>query len=159
MPIDVYEKIQHADDRVDDSIALDHLSREKGRFKTLSLAGQEVRIFLERGSVLEAGQLLKSRCGQVIRVDYAPESVTRAVAPDWPTFVRASYHLGNRHVRLQIGDLWLHMLPDHVLEDLLRSFGLQIEHCQAVFVPERGAYSGHSHAQTPHHDHAHQDER
>lgn len=156
MPIDIYEKIPFEDGNVDDSIALDHLSREKGRFKTLSSAGQEVRVFLERGSVLEAGQLLKSHCGKIIRVDCAPESVTRASAPDWPAFTRACYHLGNRHVRVQICDLWLHMLPDHVLEDMLHSFGLHISHHQAVFVPERGAYSGHNHVHNQH-DHRHQD--
>lgn len=153
MSLDVYEKIQTPTtteaQTVDEVIMLDHLTREKGRFKTQTVSGQEVRVFLERGSVLDAGHLLKSSCARVIRVEYAPEAVTRATAPDWPSFARACYHLGNRHVRLQMGDLWLQMMPDHVLEDMLLSFGLRIEHRDAAFIPERGAYSTQAH----HHEH------
>ncbi len=60
---------------------------------------------------------------------------------------RACYHLGNRHVKLQVGERWLRMQPDHVLEEMLELLGLTLTHQETVFVPESGAYSngGHHH--------------
>ena len=144
--MDVYEKIittpnDNETFQPDEVIALDHLQREKGRFKITAQSGNEVRVFLERGNTLKRGQLLKSQCGKVIQVDYAAEPVMRATAKNWPDFVRACYHLGNRHVRLEIGERSLQILPDHVLAELVESFGLEVKECKAVFIPEPGAYA------------------
>jgi len=57
-------------------------------------------------------------------------------------FSRACYHLGNRHVKVEIGERWLRMLPDHVLENMLKLQGLTLQREIAVFQPEAGAYSG-----------------
>lgn len=130
----------------DEVIVLTQEQRDKGRLKAISDAGTEVRVFLERGKPLLVGEILKSECGKHIQVKGAVEPVTRAECDDWHTFSRACYHLGNRHVKLQVGDRWLQMTPDHVLEDMLTMLGLTVSHVDAVFVPESGAYShGHHH--------------
>lgn len=130
----------------DEVIVLTQEQRDKGRLKTLSETGAEVRVFLERGKPLMVGEMLKTECGKHIQVQGAVELITRAECDDWHTFSRACYHLGNRHVKLQVGDRWLQMTSDHVLEDMLKMLGLTVSHVDAVFVPESGAYShGHHH--------------
>ena len=94
-----------------------------------------------------------SSCGKNFWVVAAKEEVLSAKSDDWLTFSRACYHLGNRHVKLQVGDRWLRILPDHVLEDMLIKLGMCTQLETAEFVPESGAYTqfskGHVHA----HDH------
>jgi urease accessory protein len=159
MTMDVYEKLdealtKEAGAQPDEVIALDHLIRDKGRFRINAASGKEVRVFLERGNTLKAGQVLKSQCGKIIQVSYAPEPIMRATAKNWPDFVRACYHLGNRHVRVEIAELYLQITPDHVLAELLVSLGLDVEEMDAVFIPEPGAYTkGGAQHQHSHHDH------
>ena len=139
-----------------DEIYLDHLQREKSRLRTQTLKGSEARIILDRGKPLRPGDILLSDCGHQLRVRGAKEPVITAISSDWKQFSRACYHLGNRHVRLQLGERWLRITPDHVLEALLRSFGLEICHERAVFEPEPGAYdTSHGSTHTHHHGHAH----
>lgn len=147
MAIEVYERMP-ADysGSSDDSIVLDHDQRAKGRLKVISEEGREVRVFLDRGNSLAIGSVLHSRCNLFIEVKGAEEEVTLARASDWLSFSKACYHLGNRHVRLQLGDQWLCFKPDHVLEDMLKRMGLSVEHTQLVFDPEHGAYAHGNHA-------------
>lgn len=135
-----------ADAIVHDEVQLDHLQREKARLKVSSEAGETLQLFLERGKLLTPGTLLASDCGRILRVQARAEAVTTALAGDWLSFTKACYHLGNRHVRLQIGECWLRMTPDHVLEALLSSLGLDIRHEVAAFEPEPGAYQHGHHA-------------
>lgn len=152
--IEIYEKASGDNQSVDEIVELDHLQREKGRFKALARSGTETRVFLERGHVLKVGERLLSDCGKQVEVAGALEDVTTAHCSDWQTFSKVCYHLGNRHVKLQVGELWLRIKPDHVLEEMLLSFDLRLEHEQAIFAPESGAYAhgtarthaGHSHA-------------
>ncbi|PCJ42264.1 MAG: urease accessory protein UreE [Moraxellaceae bacterium] len=138
---EVYERITaEMADRIDDQLILDHLQREKGRFKAQATSGAEVRVFLERGHTLLIGEVLRSNCGKNLSVIGAVEEVTIARTDDWGQFSKACYHLGNRHVKLQVGDRWLRIKPDHVLEDMLQQLGLEMRSEQAVFVPEPGAY-------------------
>ncbi len=136
----------------DDVIMLDHIQREKGRLKVQSEKGEEVRIFIERGDVLLKDEMLKTTCKRYIRVKLAKEPVVVAKANDWKDFSRACYHLGNRHVRLQIGELWLRFIEDPVLIDLVNHLGLDVSIEEVEFEPEPGAYghgfsgkSGHNH--------------
>jgi len=160
--IEVYSKAVIADDEkvipqknVDDVIVLDHIQREKGRFKVLSRNGEEVRLFLERGYLLQRDELLQSRCQKLLRVELAKETVVTAKTDSWSDFSRACYHLGNRHTRIQIGACWLRFIEDPVLVKLVERLGLQIIKEQAEFEPESGAY-GHGHAgKSPSHHHAH----
>ena len=75
----------------------------------------------------------------------AAEPVSVVVSADPLLLLRAAYHLGNRHVPLQIGAGWLRYLRDHVLDDLCRGLGLEVEAASLPFEPEAGAYAGSSH--------------
>ncbi len=133
---------------VADTLTLPYELRKKGRFKAATDSGLEVGLFIDRGKVLSEGELLQTDCGQVLQVRCQPEAVITARAEDWTRFARVCYHLGNRHVPLQVGDRWLRFQPDHVLEQLVRHFGLETRAEQAPFDPENGAYGdfgGHHH--------------
>ena len=147
--LEIYQRLAtDAVSSIDDQLVLDHRQREKGRFKTQSCCGEEVRVFLQRGHTLAIGEVLRSHCGKNLSVIGAVESVITARSDNWGQFSKACYHLGNRHVKLQIGDCWLRIVPDHVLQDMLKQMGLQVCEEQAVFVPEPGAYlprSAHGH--------------
>jgi urease accessory protein len=141
--LEVYERLgvqQPA--QVDAWVVLNHGERDKGRLKTATNSGDAVHIFLERGTPLLVGELLRTRCGKLLQVEGAPEPVLTATCDDWAVFSRACYHLGNRHVKMQVGDRWLRIVPDHVLEQMLLLLGLQVQHEVAVFLPEAGAYRG-----------------
>ncbi|MES2604415.1 MAG: urease accessory protein UreE [Pseudomonadota bacterium] len=141
--LEVFERLGlYQEVSVDAWIVLSHGQRDKGRLKAQTSSGDEVHIFLDRGNPLMVGEVLRTRCGKHLGVEGAPEAVTIARCDDWETFSRACYHLGNRHVKVQIGELWLRLLPDHVLENMLKLQGLTIQREIAVFQPEPGAYSG-----------------
>lgn len=140
----VYERLDHSH-QTDDSLVLDHDTRVKGRFKAISQNGIEVRVFLERGKTLQVGEALKTECGKYIQIIGATEALTEARCDHWDTFSKACYHLGNRHVKVQVGDRRLYIKPDYVLEDMLVGLGLSIHSRCEVFIPEDGAYKGGHH--------------
>jgi urease accessory protein len=147
-PLQVFERLGISGSMPADSyVVLSHDQRDRGRLRAETSDGVEVRIFLERGSPLLVGEVLRTECGKHLVVQGAHEIVTTARCDDWATFSRACYHLGNRHVKVQIGALWLRILPDHVLEDLLRKLGLTLVREHGIFIPEQGAYGngGHQH--------------
>jgi urease accessory protein len=125
--------------------------RAKSRLRARLDNGEEAGLILERGSVLRHGDLLLADDGRVIEVRAAPETVSTVHTEDGLVLARASYHLGNRHVPLQIGAGWLRYSHDHVLDDMLRGFGLAVRVEQAPFEPEGGAYVNASHHAHPHH--------
>ena len=125
--------------------------RSKSRLLALLDNGEEAGLFLERGSVLRHGDLLLADDGRVIAVEAASETVSTVHTDDAVMLARASYHLGNRHVALQIGSGWLRYQHDHVLDDMLRGFGLEVRVDEAPFEPEGGAYVAANHT----HAHAH----
>jgi urease accessory protein len=125
--------------------------RAKSRLRAALDNGEEAGLFLERGSVLRHGDLLLADDGRVVEVEAAPETVSTVHTDDALMLARASYHLGNRHVPLQIGPGWLRYQHDHVLDDMLKGFGLSVHVGSAPFEPEGGAYVS---AHTPH-PHAH----
>jgi urease accessory protein len=129
--------------------------RAKSRLRAALDNGEEAGLFLERGSILRHGDLLLADDGRVVEVEAAPEMVSTVHTDDGVMLARASYHLGNRHVPLQIGPGWLRYQHDHVLDAMLEGFGLRVRVESAPFEPEGGAYvsahTPHSHAH-PHHD-------
>jgi len=127
--------------------------RSKSRLRAILDNGEDAGLFLERGTVLRHGDLLLSEDGRVVEVRAAAESVSTVRTDDALLLSRACYHLGNRHVALQIGVGWLRYQHDHVLDDMLRGFGLIIEVELAPFEPEGGAYVS-AHATHSHH-HSH----
>jgi len=122
--------------------------RQRSRLRTILDSGEEIGLFLPRGSVLRDGDLLGNEDGAILVIRAAPERVSLAASSDPLLLARACYHLGNRHVLLQIGKTWLRYERDHVLDDMLRQLGLSVTWEEAPFEPEAGAYEqhpGHSH--------------
>jgi urease accessory protein len=131
------------------SLTLPFELRQKSRLKATLDNGDEIGLMLPRGTVLRGGDHLKAEDGSVIRIQAAEETVSTATINDPHLFARACYHLGNRHVPLQIGENWLRYLHDHVLDEMLVGLGITVTCEQATFEPESGAYGGHS----QHHHH------
>lgn len=130
--------------------------RQKSRQRVELDNGREASIFLRRGSVLHNNDLLISKDNTVIRVLAADEQLSVATCKDPLLFAKACYHLGNRHMPLQIEKEQIIYLHDHVLDDMLRGLGLEVEQMYAPFEPEAGAYGGKaSHAGHLGHSHGH----
>jgi urease accessory protein len=112
---------------------------------------------LPRGRVLRAGERITATDGREFEVACAPEKLLHV---ETEGLVKAAYHLGNRHVPVQIGDGFLRIAEDHVLEDMLKKLGARVSHVEAAFEPESGAYS-HQHDEMGHggkiHDHHHRE--
>ena len=131
------------------SLTLPFEKRQKSRLRVSLDDKQEAALIFERGSVLRHGDLLRAENGLIIEVCAADEEVAVIYTKDSFLFARACYHLGNRHVPLQIGVNWLRFQRDHVLEEMVQSLGLVVKHELSPFEPERGAYGGqssHSHS-------------
>jgi len=106
--------------------------------------GEDVGLFLERGKVLRGGDVLTGPEGLAVLIIAAEEAVSVARTDDGLMLARACYHLGNRHVALQIEPGELRYLTDHVLDDMVRGLGLVVDQESTPFEPESGAY-GHGH--------------
>jgi urease accessory protein len=156
--------------------------RQKSRFVASLVsgpqAGDAVGVRIPRGHVLQEGDLLGCRSKtdaqlvQVIRVCAAAEQLLQITAPHSLHLARIAYHLGNRHVPVQVGEdasqrLWLRLQLDHVLENMVDGLGGTIETLSAPFEPESGAYgqglgmgnsgaAGHEHQQEHVHLHDHE---
>ena len=117
--------------------------RQKSRLRVKLDNGTEAALILERGAVLRHRDCLRAIDGQIIEVHAAKEAVSTIRSSDAHLISRACYHLGNRHVPLQIGDSWLRYQHDHVLNNMVRSLGLSVEYEEAPFEPETGAYGKH----------------
>lgn len=121
-------------------------ARSKSRLRCFSAAGEDVGLFLERGqSPLYDGECLQAEDGRNVRVRALPEALLHVTCSSAFELTRAAYHLGNRHVALQVGDGWLRLLDDHVLKAMLDQLGAECESIQAPFQPEHGAYGGGHH--------------
>lgn len=134
----------------DSTLTLPFESRQKSRLRVRLDNGEEAALFLQRGQILRDGDRLRSDSGFLVEVRAAPETVSTAQCADATLLARACYHLGNRHVALQIGPGWVRYRHDHVLDDMVRGLGLEVRCEQSPFEPEPGAYQGGGHG---HHHH------
>jgi urease accessory protein len=140
-------------DQVSATVTLTLDTRIKSRVRVTLDDGREAGLMLERGQLLRGGQLLSDEQGiEAIRVVAAAEQVSTVRCADPLLLARASYHLGNRHVPLQIDGGLLRYQHDHVLDEMVRGLGLQVTLEQAPFEPEAGAYQSapHSHSHNDH---------
>ena len=144
------------------SVELDWDVRQKSRFDATDSTGRPLGVFLPRGSVVRGGDVLVAEDGSLIVVKAAPQPVmvVRHCTEHGSAFdlMRAAYHLGNRHVQLELQRERLLLERDHVLADMLRHMHLRVDDDELPFEPEGGAYAagGHSHADQGHgHDHGH----
>ena len=116
--------------------------RMRSRLRTRLVSGEEAVLKTERGAILRGGECLRAEDGRVVRVSAAPEKVMHVTCADRFELTRAAYHLGNRHVPVEIGDGYLRIAADHVLLDMLLGLGARVEELEAPFEPESGAYGG-----------------
>ena len=146
---------QQQSSTADNQLCLPIDSRIKSRLKVTLKDGQSAGLFLPRGHILRDGDFLKSCCGLLIEVKAAKEKVSRVISNDPLLLAKACYHLGNRHVPLQVERDWISYQHDHVLDQMVQGLGLKVEVISAPFEPEDGAYKnltpGHSHS----HSHSH----
>jgi urease accessory protein len=132
-------------EEVDDTLTLPFEQRCKSRLRTTLVSGEEIGLFLERGTILRGGDCLAADDGRVVRVQSAAEKLMEVRAKDAESLARAAYHLGNRHTPIQIGDGWLRFAADHVFAEMLRGLGVEISALAAPFEPEPGAYAAGHH--------------
>lgn len=134
----------------DAELELTYEARSKSRLRCFTSQGEEVGLFLERGQPpLHDGECLQAQDGRIVVVRARAEKLLHVTCSSAFELTRAAYHLGNRHVALQVGDGWLRLLDDYVLKDMLLQLGAQVAAIEAPFQPEHGAYGGghhHSHA-------------
>jgi urease accessory protein len=161
-------KRDHGDAAVSGQLTLDFESRQRSRLRTRLDDGREAAILIERGKVLRGGERLSASNGEVVLIAAAAEELSEVKSDDARELARAAYHLGNRHVAVEVGAGWLRFAHDHVLDDMLRGLGLTVNTICAGFEPEAGAYAGahahphdsheggaHGHAHSHHHGHQH----
>jgi urease accessory protein len=148
------------------AVTLEHSERQKSRGLLKLDDGSEAALLLERGTGLQHGDRLLTDDGVIVLVQAALEGLSIVTASEPLDLCRAAYHLGNRHVPLQIGPLSLAYLHDHVLDDMVRALGFNVTFAAERFEPESGAYghghahasrppAAHSHVHEPHHEHTH----
>jgi urease accessory protein len=148
------------------SVTLDWDTRARSRFDATDSSGRALGVFLPRGSVLRGGDVLVGEDGSLVRVIAAPQPVLeiRPCAQHGSPFdlMRAAYHLGNRHVGIELQPDHLKIEPDPVLAEMLRQQHLTVTETMAAYEPEGGAYGaqaagghGHAHGHDHGHDHDH----
>ena len=141
--------------------------RQKSRLRATLVSGEEVALMLARGEILRGGDLLTASDGRIVEVIAETEKLLHVECADAAELARAAYHLGNRHVPVEVGAGCLRLAADHVLEEMLKGLGAKITPVEAPFEPEAGAYGGHRHEEMGHggkihefgdrHDHDHDD--
>jgi urease accessory protein len=133
-------------DTPDARLELPFESRQKSRLRTKLVSGEEIGLFLEQGAILRGGDHLRGNDGRIVLVVAAPENLMEAVCENELALARAAYHLGNRHVPVQIGAGWLRFQADAVLGKMLEGLHASVRELSAPFEPEAGAYAaGHHH--------------
>ena len=141
----VIERKTDANAKASAHLVLSFEARCKSRLRTRLLTGEEVGLFMERGTVLRGGDKLAANDGTVIEVVAAPEMLMEATTSDPLLLAKAAYHLGNRHVAVHLLPGKLRFGADHVLGEMVRGLGLPVAEIEAPFEPESGAYGAHPH--------------
>ncbi len=121
-----------------DRLALTWELRRKSRLKATTESGQEIGLFLPRGTILFEGDLLRTTDDRLIGIEAAPEDVSTIASPDAVLLARLAYHLGNRHVRTQVGPGFIRYRHDRGTDELVRSLGAEVTVEELPFEPERG---------------------
>lgn len=147
-------QLERDDGAVDDTVTLPFDLRQRSRLRVMLDGGGEAGVLLAPGSRMLEGDALLAPDGTRVGVRAANEDVSTGHASEPLLLARACYHLGNRHVPLQIGDGWVRYQPDHVLDGLLAGLGVEVIRECVAFQPEAGAYGG-EHATGHSHDHEH----
>ncbi|VAW50809.1 Urease accessory protein UreE [hydrothermal vent metagenome] len=142
--------------QADNYLTLPIEQRVRSRLRVKLDDGNDAGLFLPRGSLLRGGDQLSNESGIIIEVVAAKETVTTVYCDTAELLARAAYHLGNRHVPLQVEAGWLRFQHDHVLDEMLQQMGLTPVVEQASFEPEAGAYQQAPHSHEHSHSHTHE---
>lgn len=129
-------------DVVHDTLVLPFEQRERCRQRARLASGEEVALFLVRGTVLRDGDLLLGEGGRIVRVEAALEPTYVVRCGDLTLLARCAFHLGNRHTQTQVGPGWLRIRVDPVLREMVAGLGADVGEELAKFEPEAGAYGG-----------------
>ncbi len=140
-----FSKRVNSKSAVAESLTLPYRQRQKSRQRVVLDSGKEAGILLDHGKRLHGGDILCTRDGYCLRVIEALEPVSTVFTNNSQALARASYHVGNRHIPIQIGKNWIRYERDHVVDDMIRRLDLTPKHEIAPFEPEDGAYNKHSH--------------
>jgi urease accessory protein len=141
----VREKLASSEAQVVGRVSLAFEHRQKSRQRAKLDSGEEIGLVMPRGEILRGGDRVLASDGRVFEVVSAPEKLLHIESA---SLARIAYHLGNRHVPVQLGDGFLRIAQDHVLEEMLRRLGARVSYVEAPFEPEAGAY--HSKSGTDH---------
>ena len=140
--------------------------RQKSRLHAKLVSGEEVALMLPRGEVLRGGDLVTASDARIIEVVAEIEKLAHIECETPQALARTAYHLGNRHVPVEVGAGYLRIAVDRVLEEMVKGLGAKVSHIESAFEPEAGAYGGgHQHGEMGHggkihefgepHDHDH----
>jgi urease accessory protein len=144
------------------TVELDWDIRQKSRFDATDSTGRQLGVFLPRGTLVRGGDVMVAEDGSLIKViARAQQVLVITISQDHGSafdLIRAAYHLGNRHVPIELKPDHLKIEPDHVLADMLRAMHLTVTEAEVAFEPEGGAYSSqpHSHGSHSPHNHSHE---
>lgn len=126
------------------TLALTAEERVRRRHRFTTLEGQAVYLNLPRGTVLQDGDLLQDD-GEttLVRVSAKLEQVLTVTTANSLELLKAAYHLGNRHVPIEISTHYLRLAPDPVLQKMLKGLNVEVVSEIMPFSPEQGAYKHH----------------
>jgi len=145
------------------TLTLDFDARHRRRIRLTTDQGEDVLLDLPKTVAMADGDGLQLDDGTWLGITAAPELLVEVRHEDRHQLMRLAWHLGNRHLPTEIGEVALRIRPDHVIEEMLRGFGAALEKIQEAFQPEGGAYGttnhnhGHGHDHDDHHHHGHHD--
>ncbi len=149
----LFQRLDPTDRPACDTLTLTFDERQRTRFEASLPSGERVGIALPRGTVLRDGDRLAGDDGTTIMVAAAPEALLEVHTADARELARCAYHLGNRHVAVEVGASVLRLAYDHVLRRMLEGLGVTVAEVLAPFQPEIGAYAPHGHAAYDEHRH------
>jgi urease accessory protein len=137
-----------------DEVVIDHDHRHRRRIMLTTSHGASLLLDLPSAQRLRDGDALACEDGTLVRVRAKPEPLLEIHAHDHGTLLRIAWHLGNRHLPVQLLGDRIRIRADHVIADMVQRLGGHVEPIEAPFDPEDGAYAGAHH----HHDHHHHDD-
>jgi urease accessory protein len=141
--IAVHRRGAWPDEAAVDMITLAYVDRHRRRIRLLADSGEAYLLDLPRAHHLVDGDGLELDCGGYLRVRAAPEPVFEIEAAELADLLRIAWHLGNRHLPLQVADARLRIREDHVIAEMVAGLGGRITRREAPFDPEAGAYHEH----------------
>jgi urease accessory protein len=133
----VREKLASSEAKAAGRVSLAFEYRQRSRQRAKLDSGEEIGMVMPRGQILRGGDRVLASDGRVFEVVSAPEKLLHI---EGRSLARIAYHLGNRHVPVQVGDGFLRIVQDHVLEQMLHGLGARVSYVEAPFEPEGGAY-------------------